>query len=230
MPATLIRDLTAQKTAAIAAGLARQPEVALAAVAHALALRAFFNGSPQTSLKITAAIPTLAASIAHPDDCQGFAVLTAEHETWSDELPDDPDDLWNWCLAQPQDTLLRLLAVCAALTVDAVQVKDIRPDAARLRHGDRLTEALKLDMTTWFTPTAANYFGRISRARILDALSEAQGKVPLRSVSELKKPALAAHAEREVAGTRWLPRPLLPIDDNAQADNDETEMLADAAA
>ena len=54
LPATLIADLTAQKTAAIRATLAQQPDVALAAVTHALARRAFYSHGGDTCLDITA--------------------------------------------------------------------------------------------------------------------------------------------------------------------------------
>ena len=93
-----------------------------------------------------------------------------------------------------------------------------------------LAEALKLDMAAWFTPTAANFFGRISRPVILEMLAEAQGKPPGRSVSQLKKPALAAHAERAIVGTGWLPRPMLPIAGTAELDDAESDALIDEAA
>lgn len=63
-------------------------------------------------------------------------------------------------------------------------------------------------MKAWFTPTAANYFGRISRPQILDALREARNTPPAPAWEKLKKADLAAVAERETSGTGWLPLPL----------------------
>jgi hypothetical protein len=37
--------------------------------------------------------------------------------------------------------------------------------------------AVRLDMAQWFTPTAENYFGRISKAGILAALAEIKGAI-----------------------------------------------------
>jgi ParB family chromosome partitioning protein len=59
-------------------------------------------------------------------------------------------------------------------------------------------------MGAWFTPTAVNYFTRISKAGILAALREVKGATAP-AWETMKKPDLAALAEREIAGTGWLP-------------------------
>jgi hypothetical protein len=86
---------------------------------------------------------------------------------------------------------------------------DLAPTVAsdRLQHAALLADAVNLDMTAWFTPTAANYFGKISKSRIIDALREVKGSVAPAGTG-MKKSELAALAERQVAGTGWLPEPL----------------------
>jgi len=74
--------------------------------------------------------------------------------------------------------LLDLLAFCAATTINAVRTKNDRPDADRLQHADRLATALKLDMKPWFTPDAANYFSRVSKPQIFEAMLEARKHPP----------------------------------------------------
>ena len=120
-------------------------------------------------------------------------------------MPGDPQHFWEWCLGQDKDTLLELLAFCAARSVNAVQTKQDRPDSPRLVHANALAGALNLDMTAWFTPTAANYFSRVSRTEILSALAQAKNMPAKRSWEKLKKTEFAVFAEREVAGTGWLP-------------------------
>jgi ParB family transcriptional regulator, chromosome partitioning protein len=100
------------------------------------------------------------------------------------------------------------MAICAAHTVDAVQTKHGGRDADTLRHADDLAEALKLDMGQWFTPTASNFFGKISKQAILDSIAEARGTPCAPSWEKLKKPDLAMLAEHHTAGTGWLPKPL----------------------
>jgi ParB family chromosome partitioning protein len=60
-------------------------------------------------------------------------------------------------------------------------------------------------MAQWWQPTAASYFGRVSKARILDAVAEAVSKGAADNLARLKKDALATRAEERVAGTGWLP-------------------------
>jgi ParB family transcriptional regulator, chromosome partitioning protein len=100
------------------------------------------------------------------------------------------------------------MAICAACTVDAVQTKNGGRDADTLRHADDLAEALKLDMGQWFTPTASNFFAKISKQAILDSIAEAKGTPCAPSWEKLKKPELAMLAEHHTAGTGWLPKPV----------------------
>jgi ParB family chromosome partitioning protein len=87
------------------------------------------------------------------------------------------------------------------------RVKGEHGTGMRMRHSALLADALDLNMTEWFTPTADDYFAKISKAQIIDALREIKGSVPP-AWSGMKKSELAAVAERETAGKRWLPEPL----------------------
>jgi ParB family transcriptional regulator, chromosome partitioning protein len=205
--ASLAEYLTAQKTAAIRAELAQSPSVALAAVAHALALSVFYRGGG-TCLEISTRLNSLKSVIRNADDSKAMTVLDTERDRWQDRLPGDCADLWDWCLGQLQDTLLDLMAVCAAHTVDAVQTKHGGQGANALRHADDLAAALQLDMRQWFTPTASNFFGKISKQAMLAAIAEARGTPCAPSWEKLKKAELAALAEHHTAGTGWLPKPV----------------------
>jgi ParB family transcriptional regulator, chromosome partitioning protein len=87
-------------------------------------------------------------------------------------------------------------------------MKADRPDSPRLVHASQLATVLNLDMTAWFTPTAENYFNRVSKSQILEALQEARQQPPAPAWANLKKAELAMLAARETAGTGWLPLPL----------------------
>jgi hypothetical protein len=102
-------------------------------------------------------------------------VLNRALSAWGNRLPGNPAALWTWCLEQDQDTLLRLLAYGMAQTVNAVQLKSDDPECERFVHADALQKALGIDMTSWFRPTAENYFGRVSKAGIIEALKEPRG-------------------------------------------------------
>lgn len=203
--AALIESLTAHKSAALSAELLQRPDISLAAVVHTFASRVLLNaGSTDTSLVITAA----SQSLKRVEGSKAFTQLEAARETWGNQIPGTSDGLRTWCLEQHQTVLLDLLAFCTATTINAVQVKADRPGNPRLEHADTLASALSLDMVNWFTPTAENYFSRISKPQILEALREAKGTAPAPAWEKLKKSELAALAAREIEGKNWLPEPL----------------------
>lgn len=104
--------------------------------------------------------------------------------------------------------MLRLLAFLTARTVNAVTSKSAygaSRDAAL--HADQLAISLAIDPSCWFVPTAENYFSRIPKDKILEALTEA-GKDAGPARQGLKKAELAKLADSELDGTGWLPKPL----------------------
>lgn len=205
---TLVEDLTAERTAAIAATLVDHPDVALAAVVHALVLDLAYPGhGGDTCLRLDFRPPSLRTAMARPEASKALASLAEARERIGDTLPGHPAQLWAWCLARSRDELVSLLAVVTAHAVDAIRRKADRADCARLRHADALSDALSLDMTTWYTPTAEGYFARVQRAHILAAIDEAKGGHGP-ALDKLKKGDLAVRAAQIVAGTGWLPAPL----------------------
>jgi ParB family chromosome partitioning protein len=232
LPPKLVEDLTAQKTAAIRATLVNRPDIALVAVVHAFTLKAFYgHGAISGScLEVFFRHRSLSNSIAKPDDCRGFTAFATAFESWRDRLPGNTGDLWAWCLGQSQETLLELMAAAAAHSLDAVQEKGMRAGTASLRHAEALADTLDLDMRDWFTPTAEQYFNRVTKDRILSDLQEAKGVPPAPAWFKLKKSELAVVAEREIASTGWLPQPLRSVDPLDPAEADPVEQDQDMAA
>lgn len=225
----LVEDLTAERSAAIAAELTGNSHIALAAITHALALDLLYPGHGTDScLKLRLTPPGLRSAIAKPDASKALAALETEKMRIGDHLPGNPDDLWSWCLSRSEGELLCLLAYVAGAAVDAVRRKGDRADAPRLAHADSLATALKLDMTHWYAPTAEGYFSRVRRTHILAAIDEAKGGHGP-ALDKLKKAELALRAEKTLAGTGWLPEPLrIGECDGAKADStpDGDEALA----
>lgn len=200
--ASLVESLTSCRSLAVSASLLRQPDVALAAVVHSLVTDIFRAHGEKSVLQLSIKLPRLRES------CKGKDELEAASEGWRERLPKEQGQLWSWCVVQDRDTLLELLAFCAAQAVDGVQRKGDRFDCARLSHASALAASLSLDMKQWFTPTKENYFLRVGRPDIVSAITEAKATPAKRSWDKLKKSELATVAEQEVAGTSWLPQPL----------------------
>jgi len=191
--AALVESLTSEKSSIVSRALAENPVVALAAVVHALALPVFYRfGREQSCLQIV----LRDAGPGCGDDAD---------RGWAGRLPQEPEALWTWCLAQSQECLLGLLAHVAAESVDAVRRKSDPVNSPRISHADALARALGIDMTQAFAPGVENYFSRISGVQIVSALCEAKGVPAAPSWSKKKKAELAAFAAREIAGTGWLP-------------------------
>ena len=206
LSAALVESLTAHKSAALAAELQQRPDIALAAIVCAFAGRILRPGySPDTSLQVNSSPQPL----NRVEGTKAFTTVEQAREKWDRMLPKD-EGLWEWCLKQKQSVLLDLLAFCAATTVNAVRLKRDAPSAERLKHADQLAAALKLDMKAWFTPNAENYFSRVSKPQILDAIREAKQEPPAPAWEKLKKAELAQEAERQTSGTGWLPELLRP--------------------
>jgi ParB family chromosome partitioning protein len=204
--AALIESLTTHKTAAIAAELAQNPRIALAAVVHAQVLSQIGMSLNVYRHSTCLGMSAHVTSLSQAADSPAFASLEKREQDWLRELPHEADQLWQWMLTRDQDTLLRLLAHCAASSVNAIERKQDQDGPGRLIHADQLANALGMDMTKWFTPTADNFFARVSKPQILAALTEAGKTAP--DASKLKKAELASQAAAAIQGTGWLPAPV----------------------
>jgi ParB family transcriptional regulator, chromosome partitioning protein len=71
----------------------------------------------------------------------------------------------------------------------------------RIAFQDHLGHLIGIDMAQWWRPTAANYFDRVSKQVILDALADVGGTELSSRFSSVKKGDLATSAERVFAGT-----------------------------
>jgi ParB family chromosome partitioning protein len=200
--AQLVQQLTEARSAAIGVRLSECPDIALAATVHALVSCAFVHCERDRALQ-------LSGNVSHyRQPSPGAEALEEKAALWEERMPGVPSARWEWCLSQDRETLLALLAFCAGRMVNAVQKKDDRPDCELLAGAGRLATALQLDMKAWFCPTAENYFSRVSKQQILADIAEATQRPAKHSWDKLKKSELAAVAEREVAGSGWLPKPL----------------------
>ena len=113
-------------------------------------------------------------------------------------LPADPAELLPWLLVQPMDTLIRLLTLCAALSVNAI-------GKGKNMGAEVIAEALKLDMADWWAPTADSYLNAVPKVQIVQAVAEAGMPQDARGLAKLKKAEAVAKAQVLLAGKRWVP-------------------------
>ena len=220
----LMRRLSAHRTAALQAEVARHPQIALVLLVHHLARRLICNGHEGSPINISATSHVDGLVKHAPDIVEAPAALglCEVREAWAERLPDDRAAMFAVLLAMPQTELIDLLAVCVASTVGAIQSRETEAPASLL------ARALDLDMHAWWTPTAAGYFEHVSKAKALEAVA-AFAPDQVTRLSKLKKGDLASEAGRLAAGSGWLPAMLCApsAPERAEAASDINASCAD---
>jgi ParB family chromosome partitioning protein len=217
----LVEDLTYHRTAALQDQLADQPGVAVSVIAHALALREFYGAgyNPYTCLKIESSPVVFGNGVA---DGKAAQAVAQRHDGWARRLPRDSGDLWGWIKDQDGDAVLSLLAFCVARTVYAVKAPWSH-EPKRLAQADDLAARLALDMTGYWSPTVNKYLGRVTKARIIEAVREGVSEEAAERIAGMKKQPMAEAAEQLLVASAWLP-PLLRTPEAVQpALEDQTE-------
>jgi hypothetical protein len=115
-----------------------------------------------------------------------------------------------WFSRPADERYLSLSELFAAVRCRAERSRTRLAESARaLTHADRLAEAVDLDIAAaGWSPTVDNYLGRVTKARILQAVREAKGEQAAQLMDHLKKGDMAERAEELLGGSGWLPEPL----------------------
>jgi ParB family chromosome partitioning protein len=229
LPASLIASLTAERTAALRATMIDNENVALAAVAHALALPVFYGPMEriESCLGLRLTSRDLAVKANGIEERGAAVLIAARHADWLKRLPGEAADLFGWLLRQAMPNLIALVTFCAGVSINAVRVKQDRIDAPRLCHADELASALGLDMSLWWKPTRDSYLGRVSKKLILEAVTEGVSAQAAENLAGLKKDLLIERAEQKLSCRDWLP-PILRSPQQHEAEPD-IEVMAMAA-
>jgi ParB family chromosome partitioning protein len=200
---SLAKRLAAHRTVALQVMLSRSTPVALAALAHLFVTRVFGEtyGRGASALQIAPQLSAYALEAAADDikDSRAWRALDASKQDWMARLPEQQDEWFAWLIDLPQGELLDLLALCAALTLNAL------PGSGSAADANAIAEALNLDMADWWEVGPQSYMNHVSKVQIVQALNEAEPGQSHEVVGALKKGALVATATARLADKRWLP-------------------------
>jgi len=216
----LMTELTAHRTLGLRMALAERPDVAFLAALHALTLKTFYHYGSDSCLELDLKSVGFGSQAPGLNDSTPAEAIRVRQEDWVKALPKDSADLWEALQAWDSDSRSGLFAHVVSLSVNAVhETWNRRPRA--LAHADRLAQAVDLDMAAvGWKPTVDNFLGRVTKARILQAVAEAKGQRAADRIEHLKKGDMATEAEALLAGTGWLPEPLrTPGNDHAKTRN-----------
>ncbi|MBV1824978.1 ParB/RepB/Spo0J family partition protein [Komagataeibacter oboediens] len=216
LPDRLLTELTAWRTLALRDAFASNPHIALTELLHTLVRDVYWQTPGADCLEAyVREIPLPVHSPDMPGSVPAHA-LRQRNEGWKHDLPEDEDALSRWIDGLDDASRMALLAHCLSFGVNALYERmpayggvSQRSVTERLKRADRLASALSLDLVeAGWQPTVENYLGRVTKARILQAVREARGDEAADRIVHLKKPDMAREAERLLDGSGWLPEAL----------------------
>jgi len=204
----LLTELTSHRTLGLRHALGERPDVAFLAALHALALSVFYTYRSDTCLELDVKSVQFGSQAPGLNDTALAHAVDQRHQSWRASLPKESGELWDVLQGWDGDSRHALFAHCVAQGVNAVhEAWNRRPRA--FAHADRLAEAVDLDMAAeGWTPTVDGYLGRVTKARILQAVAEGRGQRDADRIEHLKKGEMAEQAQALLANTAWLPDPL----------------------
>ncbi|MGO9942279.1 MAG: ParB/RepB/Spo0J family partition protein [Rhodoblastus sp.] len=233
LPDRLLSELTAHRTLALRDAVANNPHIAMTALLHKLVSDNFLHPAGPGCLEATVRHVFFSAQTEEMKDCPSAKFIDERRESWGDHIPADDEALWDWLAALDEGSRMALLAHCVSYGVNALYE---RPNPyggsgvsehglkSRLRQADRLARATGLDMVqAGWRPTVGNYLGRVTKARILEAVREGAGDRAAQMLEHLKKGDMAKEAQRLLTDCNWLPEPL-------RLDNPDAELLTESPA
>lgn len=224
----LTRDLTAHRTLGLRLALGEQPDMALIAVTHALAVQTFYRGMDAHALEIRPSSVPLGNHADGIEDTAAAKLLSDRHAGWASDMPQNVAALWDFIAGLDHASVMALFAHCASLTVNALKLPWEQHRRRAHATADKLATALALDMSQYWTPTVSAYFSRVTKAHILEAVVDGVGYGAAERIKDKKKQEMAEKAEQLLAGTGWLP-PLLRTERPAWLDEpQQTEAEAEA--
>ena len=218
LPDRLISELTAERTLALQDAIAGNPQVAFGAVLHNFVLACLYYGRSESCLTLNLTKVGFGFQPTGMKDSPAAVAIEARHAMWKDRLPQADRDLWDALQLLDANEQAELFAHCAAYSVNALYEVAPKYDNGRISahtverrlvHSHVLARAVGLDMVaSGWKPAADNFFGKVTKARILDAVTEGKGAETAALIDHLKKPDMAREAERLMEGAGWLPEPL----------------------
>ena len=207
IPDRLLTELTAHRTLALRHALGERPDIAFLAALHALALGVFYTYRSDTCLELDLKSVQFGSQAPGLNDTALARSLDERQQSWRAALPKESSELWGALETFDADSRDALFAHCVSPSVNAVhEAWNRRPKA--FVHADRIAQAVDLDMAASWTPTAANFLGRVTKARIQQAVAEARGQRAAERIEHLKEVEMATEAETLLGGSGWLPEPL----------------------
>jgi ParB family chromosome partitioning protein len=196
----LVDELAMQRRDVLALHVASDPGLALDIMVFTLADADTHDWRTRPSTTLRAPVPAGPIIGFEAKDAPASSAL-AELRSVLDEswrAGDDAISRFDLFRALPDDSRAAWLGYVVARSLEAsLNMSGDR----QLPFQDHLGSLIGIDIAQWWRPTAANYFDRVSKQVILDALTDVGGLELSSRFASVKKGDLAMSAERVFAGT-----------------------------
>lgn len=219
----LVTSLSAERTLAVSAALAQNPTVALAMHTYTLARKIFDKGYfsvMHTTVDSKRSDCLKQSAEAGSENGIANQKLNELHEGWLSRFPEGAFEGFEWLLAWPQEDVVALLAYCVSQGIDGGSCHLSNNRVANALAP--LETALDFQIGEWWKPTSANYFSRIGKDQIVDALNSAGRTGNARDAEGMKRKEAAEFAESVLKGVNWLPSCMATAEAVPQAEPEST--------
>lgn len=200
---SLLRKLSANRSAAMSAHLLEAPRVALDLLCSTLLSKVIYNGhygSGGLAIVPTLQLSALSSSADDMEQSKAWGVLTNRRSELQDELPGNPAELFDWVSTKSITEVVNLLAFCTAACINTTSSHD------HARQLESVEQIIGLDMADWWQPTRKTFLSQVPKPVIVAALKDVGiGELAIKQADKLKKGELAQKAEELLADTGWLP-------------------------
>ncbi|WP_181159399.1 ParB/RepB/Spo0J family partition protein [Burkholderia vietnamiensis] len=207
---TLCVRLTAHRTAAVQAELAKRPDVAMAYLLYTMIPDVFEeqfddHWREYHALEVTfrPSLDQLSRVADDMTDSTAWRIINAERAKWATMMPNELRHLLPWLLQATDDVLSGLFAFCVASMVNGI-ARENKPHAV-----NTLADVLDVDMVRYWKPTQASYLNHVSKQRIVDVMAQAVSATAAMPLSSMKKGDAARAAEMQLVESGWLPDVLM---------------------
>lgn len=205
----LMRKLTANRTAALAAHLLECPRVALDLLCTQLAMQTFYHGGYYGAAGVQIQLHDQQGALRNAggapiENSKAWIAIEQKRAEIQARIPENPGELFAWLGQQSPVDVMEILCFCTATSLNAIVGSEAaaRPLAA-------VENAIGLDVSDWWQPTRETFLDQVPKAIIQAALEEAGASDAARkAVGGAKKAQAAELAEDELRDSGWLPGPL----------------------
>ena len=202
----LVTKMSSERTLAVQAALMQQPQKTVAMLVWSLCQKVFVVCSTQShplQISLTCSHYSLCDNAPSGKTGVAWRVLMEERNRLQALLPEGWQNDFTTFFTLDDSVLMSLMALCTAFSVNGVQTRE-HGFTSRSPLND-LETAMNFHLRDWWQPEKVAFFGQLSKAQIVDALTDAGLTGAARNAEKMKKEDATEYAESQMSGNRWVP-------------------------